>query len=121
MVYLMGYLFFVVFLAFFLLSLLNKPVYKGLATYEKYFLVAKDQKMQLLRSILMNIKFIKIKAWENFYFSKLYLKRLAEIEAVKKSDNLVSMLIAVNWYNPTTVMIFAVLAMVIRNKFLEAA
>lgn len=97
---------------FFLLTCLTLYLYKFIKKFEIQFLVAKDKKLQLLKNVLKNVKYVKLKVWEKYYHVKLYIRREAELSAINKSNGVFCIVFFLNWINPTTALIVSVLTMV---------
>lgn len=95
-----------------LLTFCTLYLYKYIIKYEIQFLVAKDKKVQLLKNVIKNVKYIKQKVWENYYHAKLYFKREDELGALSRSNVVFSIVYFLNWINPTTALIVTILCMI---------
>lgn len=100
---------------FFVLTAFTLYLYKFIIRFEIQFMVAKDKKLQLLKNVLKNLKYIKMKVWENYYHAKLFLRREEEISALKKSNFVFGTVFFLNWINPTTALVVAVASMLFFN------
>lgn len=98
--------------SYFLLTFLTLYLYKYIIKFEIQFMVNKDKKVQLLKNVLKNVKYIKQKVWENYYHAKLYLKREAELGALKRSNFLFCVVVFLNWINPTTALVVTITSMI---------
>ena len=73
----------------------------------KYFILqtqimqAKDNRVNTLKNMINNYKFVKLKALENFFSLKIYIKRLYEVNLLKGIAWTFSTLIFMNWVNPS--------------------
>lgn len=94
------------------LTFLTLYLYKYIIRYEIQFMVSKDKKVQLLKNVLKNVKYIKQKVWENYYHAKLYLRREAELGALTRSNFVFSIVFYLNWINPSTALIVTILSMI---------
>lgn len=45
---------------------------------------AKDKRLHLIKNVVTNLKFIKLKVLENFFQVQIYIKRQAEINILIK-------------------------------------
>jgi len=54
-----------------------------------------------LKNIINNVKYIKTRVWENFYHSKIYQAREAELSAIDKSNFIFVIIVILAWFNPT--------------------
>ena len=80
-------------------------------------MVAKDRKMQLLKNVIKNIKYIKLKVWEIFYHAKLYLTREGELDALKRSNFFFGIVQLLNWLNPVTSIVLSMLSIIMLSGF----
>ena len=80
-------------------------------------MVAKDRKMQLLKNVIKNIKYIKLKVWEIFYHAKLYLRREGELDALKRSNFFFGIVSLLNWLNPVTSIVLSMLSIIMLSGF----
>lgn len=112
-VYLIHYNIIPLVIVYFLLTFFTLYLYRYIIKYEIQFMVNKDRKVQLLKNVLKNVKYIKQKVWEHYYHAKMYLRREAELGALKGSNFIFSIVFFLNWINPTTALTVAVLSMII--------
>ena len=88
-------------------------LYKYIIKYEIQFMIAKDRRMQLLKNVLKNVKYIKLKVWELYYHAKIFQRREGEMEALKKSNFVFWCVVALNWLNPTIACNMCIASMVL--------
>ena len=62
---------------------------------------AKDNRVNTLKNMINNYKFVKLNALENFFSVKIYVKRLMEVKYLKGIAWTFSTLIFMNWVNPS--------------------
>jgi len=62
---------------------------------------AKDRRVNTLKNMINNYKFVKLNALENFFAVKIYIKRLLEVKFLKGIAWTFSTLIFMNWVNPS--------------------
>jgi len=67
----------------------------------KGIMKAKDERVNFMKNILNNIKFIKTRAWENLYHFRLYQKRSKELAGIRIWGFVVAFEVFLNWVNPT--------------------
>lgn len=70
-------------------------------TLQTQIMIAKDNRVNTLKNMINNYKFVKLKALENFFSLKIYIKRLYEIKFLKGIAWTFSTLIFMNWVNPS--------------------
>jgi ABC-type multidrug transport system fused ATPase/permease subunit len=109
------------FVSFFGLTLLTMSLYKLIFKYEVMVAIAKDKRTQLLKNIINNVKYIKTRVWENFYHSKIYQSREAELAAIDKSNFVFVVIVALAWYNPTISYLSTYASMLIFNLKFDVA
>jgi ABC-type multidrug transport system fused ATPase/permease subunit len=88
-------------ISFFGLTFVTMSLYKFIFKYEIMVAIAKDKRTQLLKNIINNVKYIKTRVWENFYHSKIYQAREAELSAIDKSNFIFVIIVILAWFNPT--------------------
>lgn len=88
-------------ITFFGLTFITMSLYKVIFKYEVMVAIAKDKRTQLLKNIINNVKYIKTRVWENFYHSKIYQAREAELSAIDKSNFIFVVIVILAWFNPT--------------------
>lgn len=88
-------------ITFFGLTFITMSLYKVIFKYEVMVAIAKDKRTQLLKNIINNVKYIKTRVWENFYHSKIYQAREAELGAIDKSNFIFVVIVILAWFNPT--------------------
>lgn len=98
--------------SYFSLTFITFYLYRFIMKFEIQFMVNKDKKVQLLKNVLKNVKYIKQKVWENYYHAKLYLKREAELGALKRSNLMFCVVVFLNWINPTTALVVTIVSMI---------
>ena len=116
-VYLIHYHVIALIVAFFTFTAATTIFYKYIIKYEIRFMVAKDRKMQLLKNVIKNIKYIKLKVWEIFYHAKLYLRREGELDALKRSNFFFGIVSLLNWLNPVTSIVLSMLSIIMLSGF----
>ena len=79
MVITMGLAFLAGFVVMLCIFFINMQISKVVSRYELSLSEATDSRMQLTRSTFNNIKFIKINAWEEYFYDKLMGKRVTEV------------------------------------------
>lgn len=114
-IYLIQYNVVALIITFFIMTSFTLYLYRFIIRYEIQFMVAKDKKMQLLKNVLKNLKYIKMKVWENYYHAKIFLRREDELSAMKKSNFVFSIVFFLNWINPTSALLVSVLSMIFFN------
>jgi len=112
-IYLVSYNIAACFVAFVSLTIFTFMLYKFIFKYEVRFMIAKDLRTQLLKNILHNLKFIKMRVWENFYHAKLYIKRQTELAEMGKSNFVFTLIVALNWFNPTSSFLLTFVSMLL--------
>jgi ABC-type multidrug transport system fused ATPase/permease subunit len=66
-------------------------------------MLAKDSRVNVLKNMINNYKFVKLKGLENFFSVKIYVKRLWEIKYLKGIAWTFSTLLFMNWINPSLI------------------
>lgn len=89
-------------ISFFALTFFTMYLYKVIFKYEVMVAIAKDKRTQLLKNVINNVKYIKTRVWENFYHSKIFFSRNAELDAINKSNFIFVVIVGLAWINPTT-------------------
>jgi ATP-binding cassette, subfamily C (CFTR/MRP), member 1 len=108
-------------ISFFGLTFITMYLYKAIFKYEVMVAIAKDKRMQLLKNVINNIKYIKTRVWENFYHSKIFFTREAELDAINKSNFIFVVIVGLAWVNPTTSYLSTFLSMLIFNYKFQPA
>lgn len=67
-----------------LASTINMIVSRFTSRYQKEVAVATDNRMKITTEVFNNIKFIKVNAWEEYFYNKLIDRRATEIGWFKK-------------------------------------
>jgi ABC-type bacteriocin/lantibiotic exporter with double-glycine peptidase domain len=62
----------------------NLMISRYTALYQKEIAKATDDRMKIISEVFNNIKFIKVNAWEEYFYDKLMQKRGVEIEWLRK-------------------------------------
>lgn len=112
-IYLIHYNVIALVVTFFGLTVVTIYMTKFIIKFEIAYMMAKDRRVQLLRNVLKNIKYIKLKVWELFYHAKLFQRKEAELTALKKSNFVFSIIFFLNWINPTSALAVSVLSMIL--------
>ena len=81
--YLLGNAIIVMLGSFAISTILLLILYVFRVIFVKRLLEAKDDRMGLLKNIIKNIKYVKMRAWENFYHYKLFMSRENEIKQLR--------------------------------------
>jgi ABC-type multidrug transport system fused ATPase/permease subunit len=89
-------------ISFFALTFFTMYLYKVIFKYEVMVAIAKDKRTRLLKNVVNNVKYIKTRVWENFYHSKIFASREAELGAIDKSNFIFVVIVGLAWVNPTT-------------------
>lgn len=88
----------------------------------KKLLAAKDSRVATLSNVINNIKFIKIKGWENFFQYKIAFKRADELKYLLYTLLFSVLVIFINWMNNSNLMIaFVVSVTFIHPDFITLA
>lgn len=88
---------------------------------KKQFMLAKDERLAILTSMIKNIKFIKLKSMENYYHALVYLKRQAEINILITCSYVIGAISMFNWLTVSFVYIFAVFWILIYLPWMNIA
>lgn len=75
MAIIVGYAFLAGFGVLFGVSIINMIISRFTARYQKAFADATDDRMKVTTEVFNNIKFIKVNAWEEYFYDKLMSKR----------------------------------------------
>lgn len=113
--YLIGWSSIVLVVSFSIFLALTMYLYKYIIKYEIQNMIAKDRKMQLLKNVLKNLKYIKLKCWELYYHAKIFQRRETELSALKKSNFVFSIVFFGNWFNPAAAYLLTMLSMILLN------
>lgn len=70
-----GYSFLAGFGVLFLAALINTFISRFTARYQKEIADATDNRMKITNEVFNNIKFIKVNAWEEYFYDKLMSRR----------------------------------------------
>lgn len=89
---------FAMFVAYLLAVLIFTLFYIVRAKVTKLMLEAKDQRINMLKNMVNNIKYIKMRAWELFYHYKLYFEREKEIKRLFQLAWLGGGAVFINWF-----------------------
>lgn len=65
-------------------GLFNIVITKYVAGYQKNLSLGTDGRMKMTNEVFNNIKFIKVNAWEEYFYDKLEVRRSEELKWVKK-------------------------------------
>lgn len=68
----------------FILTIINLVISRKTSVYQKEFAQATDNRMKVTNEVFNNIKFIKVNAWEEYFYDKLMARRTVEIDWLKK-------------------------------------
>lgn len=96
--YLLDYAILAMFASYFISFLFLLIAYVMRATITRKMLEAKDVRINLLKNIVNNIKYIKMRAWELLYHYKLYYKREVEIHRLYQLAYLAGFAVFVTWF-----------------------
>jgi ATP-binding cassette, subfamily C (CFTR/MRP), member 1 len=102
MALLVGYAFLAGFGVLFIISVINMLISRVTGRYQKEFAKATDNRMKITNEVFNNIKFIKVNAWEEYFYDKLMARRGEEVEWLRKkmfmeSVSTFSMWLAPKW------------------------
>jgi ABC-type bacteriocin/lantibiotic exporter with double-glycine peptidase domain len=87
----------IVFATFIFANLSIGIVNRFYAKYQKQLMRHKDSRIEAFTNAITNMKFIKIKALENLFHSKIYSKRKEEISDLTKIGVIYSVQTFFNW------------------------
>jgi len=59
-----------------------------------------------------------MRSWENFYHTKVFNMRQVELNHMRNSNNVFTVIVTLNWFNPTTSLAVSFLVMMIFDYFL---
>lgn len=102
-------------ITFFGFTAITMTLYKAIMKYEIMAAIAKDKRTQLLKNVVNNVRYIKTRAWENFYHSKIFQAREVELSAIDKSNFIFVVIVIMLWFNPTISYLSTFLSMLIFN------
>lgn len=83
-----------------LLSTINVYLFKAQVYFRKKQLIAKDKRMQFLKNIVGNLRYIKMRAWEMIYHYRLYFLREREITYLQIKAFLTAGTFFFSWLTP---------------------
>lgn len=86
------------FAAFVVSGFLLIIVYSWRMRIVKEFMEAKDHRVALLKNVIQNISYIKMRAWECFYSSRVYRLRDYEIKKLLQDAQIIGLMIFINWF-----------------------
>lgn len=86
-------------------------------SYERSLLERKDKTMLLLKNCLNNIKFVKMMAWENFYFKQICERRNKELQFILKQQYIAVAWNLIGWSFPTLAYISIIGTLLGVNRF----
>jgi ABC-type multidrug transport system fused ATPase/permease subunit len=84
--------------AFLVSGFLLIVVYSARMRVIKKLMAAKDKRIALLKNVIQNISYIKMRAWENFYAARIFRLRNKEIQKLLQDARIISLMIFVNWF-----------------------
>jgi ABC-type multidrug transport system fused ATPase/permease subunit len=61
-------------------SIVNMSISKCTASYQKDLAIATDNRMKITNEIFNNIKFVKVNAWEEYFYDKVIYRRDEEVK-----------------------------------------
>jgi ABC-type bacteriocin/lantibiotic exporter with double-glycine peptidase domain len=67
-----------------IISIINMIISRYTARYQKELANATDDRMKITTEVFNNIKFIKVNAWEEYFYDKLMSKRTKEVGWLRK-------------------------------------
>jgi hypothetical protein len=65
----------------------------------KATLEAKDTRTSLLKNIITNISYVKMRSWETFYSTRMFRRREVEVQNFIKMGKIFSLLVFFNYFN----------------------
>lgn len=74
------------------------------------FLARKDTRMNFLKNLIKNIKYIKMRAYENFFQYKICKLRDMELNSLRIKLAMLVLIIFMNWVNPNTSLLSVILS-----------
>jgi ABC-type multidrug transport system fused ATPase/permease subunit len=84
--------------AFLVSGFLLVIVYSWRMRVIKELMEAKDHRIALLKNVIQNVSYIKMRAWECFYSSRIYRLRDYEIKKLLLNSYIIAIMIFVNWF-----------------------
>lgn len=95
-----GYAFLAGFLVLFIISGVNIMISRVAGKYQQEFSKATDARMKVTNEVFNNIKYIKVNAWEEYFYDKLMARRTEEIGWLRKKLFLESFSTFSMWLTP---------------------
>lgn len=96
--YILGYAIAAMFISYLISAIILAISYALRAKIMKKLLEAKDKRVNLLKNIVNNIKYIKMRAWELLYHYKLFFLREEEIKRLFHLAYLAGFAVFVTWF-----------------------
>ena len=98
----------------FLISVINLLISRVTGRYQKEIAKATDNRMKITNEVFNNIKFIKVNAWEEYFYDKLMARRGEEVGWLRKklfleSLSTFSMWLAPKWILAATYGVYIIL------------
>lgn len=87
-----------------LASIINMIVSRWTAAYQKGIAESTDNRMKASNEVFNNIKFIKVNAWEEYFYDKLEFLRGVELEWYKKKFNIETITTFSMWLSPKMIL-----------------
>ena len=100
----------VAFFAAFLVSIvLLVLIYAQRIKLAKNLMKAKDKRIALLKNVISNVSYIKMRAWETFYSARVFRVRELEVFQLLKNSVIMGYMIFINWFNRAITLIAVLL------------
>ena len=85
--------------SFIISSFLLTTIYSWRIKISRALIEAKDKRVALLKNVVSNISYIKMRAWENFYSARIFRLRDEEVKKLLENAFLMGVLVFINWFN----------------------
>ena len=86
-------------------GIINVFVSRFTAKYQRNLAIETDNRMKISNEIFNNVKFIKVNAWEEYFYDKLEVKRKEELGWVKRKFMMESFLTFSMWLAPKMILV----------------
>lgn len=77
-------------------------IYRAYHKASNTILIKKDSRINFLRNVLRNIRYIKMRSYENFFQYKICGMRELELKSLLRKQLMVVAIVFMNWFNPNT-------------------
>lgn len=86
------------FIGFFAVGGFLFPIFKGRIIVQKNLMMAKDKRIAILKNVVQNVAYVKMRAWELFYSIRIFREREKEMKRLFQTVLLAGILIFTNWF-----------------------